>query len=326
MRIKKRFLIPGLILLAALAGPRPSFPDFDGKLPELKMTLSEVDDYVKNKDADIPDLKPDNESRIFWADSIRKTEYAFVYLHGWSASWKEGEEIERALSERYGFNLYAPLLAGHGRADSSSFKNLTPKKLIDSAKEALAIGKLLGEKVILLSCSTGSTLSNYIAAENPDDVYAQLMFSPNIDIYDSNSELLTAPWGKQLTHLILGDYKILHPPPGAAQYWTTAYSTDGLICLKSLIEKTQTSFFWNKINQPLFMAYYFKDEDHQDHVVSVDAMNDFYNEISTPENRKRKVAFAEGNHCLISAFHVKNLNPMKEAAFSFMEEVLMANE
>ena len=31
MRVKKRYLIPGLILLAILAGPRPNFPDFDGE-------------------------------------------------------------------------------------------------------------------------------------------------------------------------------------------------------------------------------------------------------------------------------------------------------
>lgn len=322
MKVKKRYLIPGLILLAILAGPRPDYPDFDGKIPTLDMTLAQLDSYVKRKDIDVPNLKPDNESRIMWADSIRRTPYSIVYLHGWSASWKEGEPIERALVERYGCNLYAPLLAGHGRADSTSFKTLTPKELVDSAKEALAIGKLLGEKVILLSTSTGGTLSAYLAAKNPEDVFAQVMFSPNIDIADNNSELLTAPWGKQLAHLIIGETNSFVPPPGAEQYWTTAYSSEGLICLKYLIEETMTPKVWKEINQPILMGYYFENEEKCDHVVSVEAMQDFFEDISTPEGKKRNVAFPVGTHCLVSAFHMENIEPQKQSTFAFFEEVL----
>lgn len=322
MMLKKRFLIPGLLLLVILAGPRPNYPAFDGKIPKLEMTLEQLDAYVKQKDLDVPNLKPDNESRILWADSLRRTEYSVVYLHGWSATWKEGEPIQQALAERYGLNIYLPLLAGHGQADSSSFKNLTPKELIDSAKEALAIGKILGEKVILLSTSTGGTLSAYLAAEAPEDVHAQIMFSPNIDIEDWTSELLTAPWGKQLTRLIAGEVHSFVPPPGAEQYWTTAYSSDGLICLKSLIESTMTKTTWRKINQPTFVGYYFKNEAECDKVVSVEAIKKYFENIATQDHLKQIRAFPNGNHCLVSAFHIQDLEPMKKATFTFVEDVL----
>ena len=40
---------------------------------------------------------------------------------------------------------------------------------VDSAKEAVAIGKMMGKKVILMGCSTGSSLSLYLAAEDSAD-------------------------------------------------------------------------------------------------------------------------------------------------------------
>ena len=98
-------------------------------------------------------------------------------------------------AKRYGCNLYLPRLAGHGIDDDDSFSDLRPEDLIASAKEAIAIGQLLGEKLILMSCSTGSTLSIYLSAENPEIVDAQFMFAPNIALHDPSAKLMTGPWG-----------------------------------------------------------------------------------------------------------------------------------
>ena len=46
--------------------------------------------------------------------------------------------------------------------------NLTADKLWNSAKEAYAIGRQLGKKVILIATSTGGTLALKLAAEYPD--------------------------------------------------------------------------------------------------------------------------------------------------------------
>ena len=165
-------------------------------------------------------------------------------------------------------------------------------------------------------------MSAYLAAENPEDVYAQILFSPNIEIADNASELLTAPWGRQLAHAVNGKVHSFVPPPGAEQYWTTAYATDGLICLKYLVEETMTPKTWQKIKQPTFMGYYFKNEEECDHVVSLDAMQDFFEKIGTPAANNREVAFPDGSHCLVSAFHIQDLEPMKKEVFAFCEEVL----
>ncbi len=65
---------------------------------------------------------------------------------------------------------------GTGFKNKEAFLDVTPKDWIDAAKEALAIGHLLGDKVGLMSCSTGSTLSVYLAAENPEAVDGLIMY------------------------------------------------------------------------------------------------------------------------------------------------------
>ncbi|HFA49399.1 MAG TPA: alpha/beta hydrolase [Bacteroidetes bacterium] len=323
MKIRKRYLIPLLLLAAVLLGPRRSYPTFDGKVAALHIPLSELDAYISQKEAAIKNLKPDNEARIVWADSIRRTPYSIVYLHGWSASQEEGDPIHEELAKRYGANLFLSRLAGHGINSKDSFLKLTPKDLVESAKEALAIGRLIGEKTILMSCSTGGTLSIYLAAQNPELVHAQLLYSPNIDIYDNSTELLTAPWGKQISEAIMGKYHSFSPPQEALQYWTTTYRTEGLICLKSLIETTMVPAIWQKVKQPLFMGYYYKNEEEQDHTVSVADMLEFYKNVSTPEGQKRKVAFPDaGEHVVLSKIYSKDLESVRKESFAFMEEVL----
>ncbi|MEZ4957076.1 MAG: alpha/beta hydrolase [Saprospiraceae bacterium] len=323
MKIKKWYLIPAILILAILAGPRPGYSDLNLTLEELNIPLNQLDNYISEKENKIEKLKPDNEARIVWADSIRKTPYSIVYLHGWSASQEEGDPIHEELAKRYGCNLYLSRLAGHGIDSKDSFKDLTPDELFASAKEALLIGNLIGEKTILMSCSTGGTLSNYLAANYPERVYAQLLYSPNIDIYDSSTEMLTMPWGQQIAEAIIGQHHSFSPPEEGYKYWTTTYSSKGLICLKSLVEKTMTEDTWQKIEQPLFMGYYYKNEEEQDHTVSVAAMQDFFENVSTPADKKRKVAFPNvGVHVLLSRINSKDLESVRKESFAFMEEVL----
>ena len=323
MKLKKRILIPAILIIVIVAGPRPGFTDLNLALPDFNYQLNNIEKYIAEKEANVKKIKPDNESQIIWADSVRKTTYSIVYLHGWSASQGEADPFHEELAKRYGANLYLPRLAGHGIGDNDSFKELTPNELWASAQEALLIGNLIGEKTILLSCSTGGTLSNYLAANYPERVHAQLLFSPNIEIYDSSTELLTMPWGEQLARQIIGDRHSFKAPPGANQYWTTTYAMEGLICLKSLVEKTMKVEVWKNVKQPVFMGYYFKNEEEQDKTVSVAAMKEYFKNISTPKSLKKEVAFpGAGVHVVLSKFHSKDLSTVKSETVDFMENVL----
>ena len=73
------------------AGPKPSTPVFDNTLPKIEVRLDQLDQYIHDMEKGLP-IKPDNESKVVWAnDSLKnKTDYCLLYLHGFSASGFEG--------------------------------------------------------------------------------------------------------------------------------------------------------------------------------------------------------------------------------------------
>lgn len=317
-----------LILLIPIAlyfvGPKAEFAPINPDTPEITIPLSSLNAWLAAGESKISDLKPNNEAKIIWADSMPgKTKYVVVYLHGFSASEMEGDPVHRNFAKRYGCNLYLSRLEDHGRVDSNSFEKLTPDNFYESAQRALTIGRMLGDSIILMSCSTGSTLSIMLAQQYPD-IHSFIMFSPNIDIKDPLSGLTIGPWGSQLTSLVLGsDYNHITYTPEAQKYWNPVYHKNGILTTKKMIVDNMKTENFKKIRQPLFMSYYYKDEEHQDNVVSVARMNDFYKEVSTPAAKKRKfVSTTADSHVIVSSIQSKDYVTVQNECFRFAEEVL----
>ena len=314
----------GLMAIAFLLGPKPGRPDFSSlSMHRYTTDLHALEDSLKKSEATYP-LKPDNEARIVWATPYQKTPYCMVYLHGNGASQEEGDPIHEALANRYGYNLYLARLEDHGLQGDDPLLSIDPVKWMQSALDAIEIGKALGEKVIVVSCSTGSTLALYLAARYPDLVEAQIMLSPNVDYYDPRSFMMAWPWGLQLTRFILGSAYYGWKAPGLAQqYWYTHYRIEGIITLKAIIDETMNRENFHKINDPLFMAYYYMDDDHQDHVVSVQRMREMFAQVSTPLELKKAVALQDaGTHIIGSDLFNEHLASVWTPLVSYCEEVL----
>ena len=323
--MKKRYLLPIIVIAALVLGPKNHYDQVDGKIKLLDIPLEQLDEYIEKKEAKIANIRPDNEARIIWADSLQKTPYSVVYLHGFSATWFEGNGIHEPFAKRYGFNLYLSRLAQHGIADKESFGSLTPKEYIDSAKEAIAIGHLIGEKVIVMSCSTGGTLGIYLEGENPDLIDAQFLYSPNVDLAFAGSELLTMPWGTHIVNNLIGEYRKIEDTKARKDlnYVTSEYKTEGVIGLKALIEQTMTPEIFAKVTKPYFMGYYYKNEEEQDPVVSVAAMLEFDKYSKTPAAQKRVIAFPNTkDHVIVNTLKSKDILSVQEATFRYAEEVL----
>ena len=326
MRLKKRFLIPAALFGVALLGPRPDFVAVNGALSAAPAGVEELQQFVENREATVENLKPDNESRIVWADSVRKTPLSVVYLHGFSASPMEGDPIIFEVAERYGANLYAPRLPHHGIGGDSIFATLTPAELVDAAAEAIAIGQELGEEVILISCSTGATIGNFVAAQNPGAVRAQVMYSPNFALSSGAASLMNGPWGQQIIRTMeSGEYHVWSDPdqPLNDQYWTTRYHNNGLIALQDLIEQTMTDETFAAIEHPVFVGYYYRDDEHKDEVVSIDAMKHYIKTVGTPDDQKVLRAFANANeHVIASKLKSDDLPAVRAATFDFLDKIV----
>jgi pimeloyl-ACP methyl ester carboxylesterase len=314
-----------LLLLIFISGPRVTFDDPKLLDTEINIPLSGLDTFVASRESQVSNLKANNQARIIWAnDSLKQqTEYALVYLHGFSASQEEGAPIHTTFARRYGMNLYLGRLEDHGRSDSTSFSNLTPENYIQSAEDAIDIGKILGKKVIVMSCSTGGTLSALLTAAG-EDIHSMIMYSPNIDIYDQKSDIIMYPWGKNIARIIAnGDFNRIQYDSLAQLYWNPVYHINGIFAVKSIIRNFMKKEVFEKIKIPVFMGYYYKDEESQDKVVSVSRMHDFFNQISTPESLKRKVAFPDsGNHVISSHVMSNDVKGVMIETFKWAEEVL----
>lgn len=328
MKALKVILVIFLILVVGyFIGPKAYFDPIVGpEIQPITLSLDSLDRWVKSKEVDLPHFKPGNESRIVWAnDSIHKTRYSIVYLHGFSASPMESNPVHFQLAEELGYNLYMPLLPGHGLDDRESFIDLTPNELIDAAKEAIAIGQLLGEDVIVMSCSTGATLSIYLAGANKEFIDMLVMYSPNISLADPTSKLITGPWGKQILKSVVGDY---WNPSGAGEgdglkYWTTTYRTEGLIALQSLLDQTMTEEVFERVSQPYFLGYYYKNEQERDPTVSTDAMLWFDAYSSTPEDEKQVVAFPNAEaHVIANPIKSQSVEEVYDSTFAFIQRMI----
>jgi len=316
------FLI--IMVLIALLGPRPKFEKIDPALPDINVPLDQLDTHISMKEKFVEDLKEGNEARIIWQDSTKqKTKYCLLYLHGFSASAMEGDPVHREFASRYGMNLYLPRLADHGRKSDRTFEHLTPKDYMDSAKDALRIASLLGDKVIIMGCSTGATLGAYLAAHEPELVEALLFYSPNIDLYDTNSRMFTWPWGKQMLKQVVGGefYTVDYAGSDGAKYWNDKYHINGLIALKSTIKQTMTKETFKKIEQPTLICSFYKDEDVHDKVVSHDAMQRFYDQIATVPSHKEYIKFPDViGHVFTSQIFSDDYKKALDATIKFAEE------
>lgn len=273
------------------------------------------------------DIKPDNNARIEWAnDSAKvKTPYVLLYLHGFTASRIEGDPTYGNFAKRYGMNVYAARLATQGLDTVDQMIDYRPERLWQSALQALAIAQNLGDKVIIMSTSTGGTLALKLAADFPEIVAALINLSPNIRLINPEAVLLTKPWGLQIARLIMGgDFRVLQPQDSLYQkYWYVKYRLEAVVYLQKLVETTMNEETFSRITCPVLNVFYYKDEDHKDDVVSVDRIRWMHNLLATPENQKRAVEIPDARtHIIGCGLYCKALPEVEAVVIDFSETVL----
>lgn len=227
------FFLVNLVILAAVLwvfGPRE--PVEAPVAFDVDLLGSDIDAYLERVEADVPELRPGAEKQVIWADPGTKarTPISIVYVHGFSASLQEIRPVPDRVAEALGANLYFTRLAGHGRNGPAMLDGSVPAWLAD-VSEAMAIGRAIGDRVVVIGTSTGGTLAT-IAAFDPlmaERLAGLVLVSPNFAVNVRFASLLTMPWGRQLLPRILGPERQFEPRNAAqAEWWTTAYPTAAL--------------------------------------------------------------------------------------------------
>jgi pimeloyl-ACP methyl ester carboxylesterase len=310
------------IFAVYILGPRMPDPHFNKTLPSVGGDVSRFVDSIES----INQVRPDNRAKIIWAnDSLKnRTNCVLLYLHGFSASWYEGFPINNDFGHRYHCNTYLSRLASHGLITANPLLDMTPCKLYESAKKALVIAHKLGDKVIIMSTSTGGTLALMLAADFPELVDGLILYSPNIRIKQKASILLSKPWGLQIARLNFGgDFRTINDPEEICKYWYCKYRAEGPVYLQQLLDKKMNEELFRKVKCPVFLGYYYKDKEHQDQTVSVDAAIKMFNQLGTFPSEKQKVAFPDaGSHVIACKLTSKSIGEVESATWSFSEKIL----
>ena len=235
---KIALVLLAILVVAFLLGPRPDTTETMSFDPS---TLGpDLDAYLAKSEASFGDIREGLHKEIIWADpgSKAKTPVSIVYLHGYSASRVEIDPVPQNVADALGANLYYTRLAGHGRSgDAMAEAKLTD--WFDDTAEALEIGKRLGDKVLVLSVSTGGTLATW-AASRPElatKMDALVMLSPNYAVHGAPIWLLNMPWGETVLPLILGAERSWEPRnEGQAHGWTTRYPSKAVFPMGALLK------------------------------------------------------------------------------------------
>ncbi|TIW73919.1 MAG: alpha/beta hydrolase, partial [Mesorhizobium sp.] len=163
--------------------------------------------YLAREEAAVPNIRDGLEKEIIWANPMvhAKTPLAIVYIHGFSASKGEVRPLPDDVADELDANLFYTRLTGHGQ-DGAAMAEGIVNAWINDYEEALAIGRAIGDRVIVIATSTGGSMAAWAATEPraSDGVAAIAFISPNFGVKASGAELLTKPWGKQIAELVGG--------------------------------------------------------------------------------------------------------------------------
>jgi alpha-beta hydrolase superfamily lysophospholipase len=206
--------------------------------------IAQLADWIKSSEAAFSDIKPGNAKGIVWAGAPeQRTPWAVVYIHGFSASRMETAPLADTVARQLGANAFHTRLSGHGRADGNAMGEASVQDWMADTLEAVRIGQTLGERVLLISCSTGSTLATWLGTSgDAHRVAAEVFISPNFGPKDKRSEIVNAPWGRQIALWVEGPTRSWKPvSPQEAQAWTSSYPTRAIFPMMALVKSVRDS-------------------------------------------------------------------------------------
>lgn len=217
----------------------------------------DLDEWLEEREEKVSGITPRTEKRVIWSGTKGvRTPMALVYLHGFSGSAVDIEPVPENVAEALGANLFYTRLTGHG-LDGEALAAATPENWLQDTAEALAIGKRLGDKVVIIGTSTGGTLAT-IAASDPalsDDIAGIVLISPNFRmkpirarIFDLGFAPIWAPW------LTGPEYSRAPTSQAHATYWTNTYPISALFHVAALLRAARTLDL-KKLQIPLLVLY-----------------------------------------------------------------------
>jgi alpha-beta hydrolase superfamily lysophospholipase len=205
----------------------------------LPKSSTDLPGWLTRQELQFSDIRQGDAKQIVWAGVAgKKTPFAIVYLHGFSGGPWEIRPVPDRLAMALGANLFFTRLTGHGRTGAAMAEASAGDWLHDTA-EAMAIGRRLGDRVVVIATSTGGTLAA-VAATEPAlarDMAGIVLISPNFGLRRGEALLLDMPFVQSWGPLMVGRELGFEPVnAGHAAHWTTRYPTRAVFPMAALVK------------------------------------------------------------------------------------------
>lgn len=199
---------------------------------------ADVESWLDQRELQFSNIRSQTAKRIVWAGEPGvKTRLAVIYLHGFSASAEEIRPVPDMVAAGLGANLFFTRLTGHG-LPGDAMAEASAGDWIEDMAEAMAIGRRLGERVLILSTSTGGTLAALGAADPAlsQGMAGVVMVSPNFGIRSPAARIHDLPFARHWGPVVAGQTRSFSPQNAAhGLYWTTSYPTVALFPMAALV-------------------------------------------------------------------------------------------
>ena len=231
-----------------------------GKMPEeiTSADLKELRKTISDLEYGIPEVPDGAEKSISFSSESRpkRTKYCVLYVHGYSATRQEISPVPENIAKALHANYYGTRLTGHG-LDGETLADTTANDWLFDITEAWHVAHQLGEKVIVISTSTGGTLSTWLAQqpEVKPHLAALIMVSPNFQPKHWATPLFLWPWSRYWMPLLGGDTHGWEPSnESGAKYWTYRYPVRSIHTLAALVKEVRKSKV-EQISAPSLFLY-----------------------------------------------------------------------
>lgn len=273
MRSFGKWLGRVLFLVALVAGALWAFGPREPVDVTQTFSPTEVPDWdahLAGREGVFDDITEGAEKRVIWAGEPNvKTPISVVYIHGFSATSEEIRPVPDNVAAALGANLYFARLAGHGR-DGDAFAQASVADWVFDFDEAMEIGRSIGNEVLIISTSTGGTLTALMASHGrADDVTGLVFVSPNFALNHPAAAILTWPAVRYWGPVLMGGSRSFDTVNGRHEkYWTNAYPSVAALPMAALVKETYARDYSDVSIPALFV---FSDDDQ---VVSPSATRD----------------------------------------------------
>ncbi|WP_170782683.1 alpha/beta hydrolase [Ruegeria lacuscaerulensis] len=261
-----RLVLRFIVVLAALGGlifwlgPREEVdlhPTF-----EPRKFGEGVQVYFESVESAFEDIVPGVEKRVIWQEGFKeqRTPVSILYVHGFSASSEEIRPVPDLLAKALGANLVYTRLQGHGRGGSAMAEATASGWMADMA-EGLAAARAVGDRVVVISTSTGGTLAAAAAldAEMTQNVGAMIFVSPNFGINTPGAWIPGLPWARNWLPMLMGETRdVSDTDPERNKYWSLSYPWEAVVPMTRLVDVVNGQDFAQAQVPALF---WFSDDD-----------------------------------------------------------------